>query len=204
MLLNADRDKIIRTLDRLRSELTETQNLLIYYAGHGFLDRESETGFWLPADAEEDTQTDWISMSTITGTVKAMSAKDVMIVADSCYSGTLVRAAPVRIESGGDRSLEIRRLAQKRFRTALVSGGLEPVIDGGGDGYSVFARAFINELRQNQDVLDGTALFRSIRRPVVVNADQTPEYSDIRKAGHEGGDFLFLLILESHPAMRRR
>jgi hypothetical protein len=27
---------------------------------------------------------------------------------------------------------------------------------------------------------------------VVLNADQTPQYSDIRRAGHDGGDFLFV------------
>jgi hypothetical protein len=26
----------------------------------------------------------------------------------------------------------------------------------------------------------------------MLNSDQTPEYSDIRKAGHEGGEFLFI------------
>jgi hypothetical protein len=40
--------------------------------------------------------------------------------------------------------------------------------------------------------MDGTQLFNMIRRPVMLNSDQTPEYSDIRKAGHDGGDFLFV------------
>ena len=26
----------------------------------------------------------------------------------------------------------------------------------------------------------------------MLNSDQAPEYSDIRKAGHDGGDFLFV------------
>ncbi len=30
------------------------------------------------------------------------------------------------------------------------------------------------------------------RLTVILNADQTPQYSDVRKAGHEGGDFLFV------------
>jgi hypothetical protein len=33
-----------------------------------------------------------------------------------------------------------------------------------------------------------------IRRPVMLAADQTPEYADIRKAGHDGGDFLFVRV----------
>ena len=75
----------------------------------------------------------------------------------------------------------------------MASGGLEPVADEGGKGtHSVFASALIEALNENQGVLDATLLFSQIRRPVMVNTDQTPEYSDIRKAGHDGGDFLFV------------
>ena len=75
----------------------------------------------------------------------------------------------------------------------LSSGGLEPVIDSGGSGnHSVFASALLNALMENKGIMDGTMLFLKIRRPVMLNADQTPEYSDIRKAGHQGGDFLFV------------
>jgi hypothetical protein len=66
----------------------------------------------------------------------------------------------------------------KRARVALVSGGLEPVIDGGGGGHSVFAKAFIDALRGNADVLEGQRLFDAIKRPVVLNADQTPVWID--------------------------
>jgi hypothetical protein len=47
-------------------------------------------------------------------------------------------------------------------------------------------------LAGNDAVIDGTQLFTKMRRPVMVAADQTPEYSDARNAGHEGGNFLFV------------
>ena len=75
----------------------------------------------------------------------------------------------------------------------LCSGGLEPVYDGFGDGdHSVFAAALLVALDHNNKVMDTMELFSKIRHPVMLNADQTPEYSDIRKAGHAGGDFLFV------------
>lgn len=75
----------------------------------------------------------------------------------------------------------------------ISSGGLEPVIDSGGKGlHSVFASAFLDALKENKDIMDGAQLFNKLRRPVMLNSDQTPEYSDIRKAGHDGGEFLFL------------
>ena len=66
--------------------------------------------------------------------------------------------------------------------------------DSGGYGHSVFARAFLTALRENTEVLEGQQLFSAIRGPVVLNADQTPEYSDMRLAGHDGGDFLFVPV----------
>ena len=194
LLLNPTRDRVIRTLDKLRGALTERDNLLLYYAGHGILDAEADTGFWLPVDAEEGTQSNWIPVTTVTRTVKAMSAKHVRVVADSCYSGTLIRATPSGIKTGTERLAELTRLAEKRSRTALVSGGLEPVADSGGYGHSVFARAFLTALRENGEVLEGHRLFSAILGPVIVNADQTPEYSDKRLAGHDGGDFLFVPV----------
>ena len=201
LLLDATRDDVIHALDQLRAELTEHDNLLIYYAGHGVLDKEADIGSWLPVDAEEETQADWIPISTVTGTVKAMSAKHVMVVSDSCYSGTLTRGIDLsfRIKTGGDRGAVLRRLAAKRSRTALVSGGLEPVYDGGGDGHSVFARAFLAALRENTQVLDGHQLFTTIRGQVIVNADQTPNYGAIRRAGHDDGEFLFVPVTLGEP-----
>ena len=74
----------------------------------------------------------------------------------------------------------------------LASGGLEPVDDSGGDGHSVFARQLIEALRNNGAIVDTQSLYDRIKHKVVVNADQTPQYADIRKAGHEGGAFLFV------------
>ena len=81
----------------------------------------------------------------------------------------------------------LKKLVSSRARTALVSGGLEPVDDGNGK-HSPFAWALINALIANKGILEGAELFSLIRRPVILSSDQIPEYADIRKAGHEGGD----------------
>ena len=188
LLRNATRADIIIALDDYRKTLTEDDNLLIYYAGHGILDYSSERGYWLPVDASPDTQVSWVSNATITDTLKAMSARHVMLVVDSCYSGTLTRSVKPTLRSPD----YLKRMVQKRARVVLTSGGLEPVVDGGGGDHSVFAKAFIDALQSTTDFIDGTELFLNIRRPVMLNAAQTPEYSDIRLSGHDGGDFVFV------------
>jgi ankyrin repeat protein len=201
LLTNTTRDEIITALDQLRATLTEQDNLLIYYAGHGVLDTSEERGYWLPVNAKQDSRIQWISNTTITDALKAMAAKHILVVADSCYSGTLVRGIDVvRPPAGGERDTYLARIAQKRSRTVLTSGGLEPVSDsGGGKEHSVFAKAFLTALEENRDVLDGQQLFNLVRRPVILNASQTPEYTDMRYAGHEGGDFLFVRQAPSGP-----
>ncbi len=189
LLTDASRGDIIEALDTYRATLGDRDNLLIYYAGHGWLDEDAQQGFWLPVDARRDSRVNWISNDSIRDAARAMRAKHVLVVADSCFSGTLTRS--VRIPN---RTADyLRRMASKRARLALSSGGLEPVADATDDGrHSPFARSFIEALRGNDSVIDGTELFSQLRHPVMINADQTPEYADIRRAGHDGGDFLFV------------
>ena len=190
LLINASRADIVGTLDRLRQTLQEDDNLLIYYAGHGVLDAAANRGFWLPVEASDETMVDWVSTATVTDALKAMEARQVMIVADSCYSGALTRSVKVRVSSPS----YYRKMLKKRARVVLSAGGLEPVLDGGGGKHSVFAKAFIDALKENDGVMDGNTLFNRLRRPVMLNSTQTPEYRDIRFAGHDGGDFLFVRV----------
>ena len=188
LLIDPDRVTIIDALDEMRENLGDKDNLLIYYAGHGWLDEDADRGYWLPSNAKSNRRARWISNATITDTLKTLQAKHVMVVADSCYAGTLTRAAKIGIRSGD----YLKRMAEKWTRVALVSGGLEPVADKSGNGHSPFANAFLDVLKGNDDIMDGTEMFTKMRRPVMVSTDQTPEYSDVRNAGHDGGDFLFV------------
>ena len=192
LLLNATRTDVIDTLAEYRARLKFDDNLLIYYAGHGVLDDVTERGYWLPVDAKENSPSNWISTGDVTAMLQAIRAKHVMVVADSCYSGTLVRAVTPSLKTAGERGDWVKRMLGKRARTALTSGGLEPVLDSGGGKHSVFAKAFITALRENDGVLEGQRLYDTVKRPVALNADQTPRYSDIRRAGHDGGDFMFV------------
>jgi hypothetical protein len=188
VLTNATRNETVSALSELRQKISPKDNLLVYYAGHGWLDKAMDEGFWLPVDAVEDNPVEWLSYAAVVGMVRAMKAKHVMVVADSCFSGTLVRGLKIK-----ERSPDyIQRMVKKKARTALTSGGLEPVTDVGGGNHSVFAQSFMRILNENDGVLDGHQLFTTLRRQVMMGADQTPEYGDIRKAGHDGGDFLFV------------
>ncbi|MBF0358290.1 MAG: caspase family protein [Magnetococcales bacterium] len=189
LLLNADRNGILTAFEKLRYTLTPQDNLLIYYAGHGWLDSESDEGYWFPVNARQESQIQWISNSTVTGLLRAIQAKHIMVIADSCYSGKLSRGLHITAKTPD----YFQRIAKKRARVVLSSGGLEPVLDsGGGSNHSVFTGALLKTLNEVKGITDGATIFSQLRRLVMLSADQVPEYADIRKAGHDGGDFLFV------------
>jgi hypothetical protein len=188
LLTNATREQILQALTHLRLTLTWDDNLLIYYAGHGSYDPEADQGYWLPVDARSQDPTNWVSNNDITTMLKAIQARHIMVVADSCYSGSLTRDANVDIRD----AKYLERMVGKKARTVMTSGGLEPVTDSGGSGHSVFARAFLAVLADNTGIMDAETFFEVVRKPVVLGSQQTPEYSNLRSAGHEGGDFVFV------------
>ena len=202
LLLNATRYDILSELNRLREQLTDQDNLLIYYAGHGEIDRVNMQGYWLPVDAEPNSTANWISNISITEQLNAMKAKHVMVVADSCYSGSLTRSSLARLDV--DLTDEVRQkwmdvMAKTRSRTVLTSGGIKPVMDSGGGSHSIFAQAFFDALESNENILEGYKVYRDVADKVhataaTFNIDQTPQYAPIRHGGHESGEFLFVPV----------
>ena len=65
ILTNPTRVELIEAFDQLSDLLTEKDNLLIFYSGHGFWDQRLKTGFWLPADAKQSSCSVWLSNSTV-------------------------------------------------------------------------------------------------------------------------------------------
>lgn len=201
LLRNASRYDILAALNALREKLTSGDNLLIYYAGHGELDEVNNRGHWLPVDAEPESTANWVSTVAVTDVLNIMKARQILLVVDSCYAGALTRSSVARLAAGatGEERLHwLRTVSQKRSRTVLTSGGLAPVLDAGGGGrHSVFAKALLEVLAGNSDVLDGHRLHREVAARVSfaadnVGFDQVPEYAPIRFAGHEAGEFFFV------------
>jgi uncharacterized caspase-like protein len=200
LLKDANRYDILEALNQMREKLTEHDNLLIYYAGHGELDKVNQRGNWLPIDAEPNSSANWIPTYQVTDILNQMSAKHVLIVADSCYSGTLTRSALTRLEAGKSKEAWanwVKVMVDKRSRTALTSGGVAPVLDAGAGNHSIFAKALLDALDKNSGVIEGQRLHEEIATSVAYaagsfNVDQVPEYAPIKSAGHEAGDFFFV------------
>jgi len=191
-LYNTNRYQVITALNALRYELTEEDNLLIYYAGHGELDKINKRSQWLPIDAEPNNTANWISDSSLSELINAMQAKRVMVIADSCYAGMMTRSVFDNV-IGNSKLIDLN----KKSRTVLTSGGVSPVLDIGGGEHSLFAAAMLTSLKNNNTILSGQQLYRQVTASVSIAAadmsvDQVPEYAPIEFANHEAGDFIFI------------
>jgi uncharacterized protein len=197
-LYNASRYDTLSALNDLRGRLTSEDRLLVYYAGHGELDVTNMRGHWLPVDAEPGNTANWLSNVDVTDILNVIRARQVLLVVDSCYSGTLTRSSLSRLDVGltsAERATWLQLMAEKRARVVLTSGGLAPVLDFGGGAHSVFARSFIDALESNGEVLLGRTLFQAVAARVAHAAagydfEQIPQYAPIGGAGHEAGDFI--------------
>jgi hypothetical protein len=194
ILTDVGRREVFQALAQLRRRLGENDSLLVFYAGHGDRPRGASQAYWLPVDAEPDDHGNWISADDISSEVSLMNAGHVMIVADSCFSGGLLRgtAAPPPA-ARGERARWLAEVVRRRSRHLMSSGANEPVLDEGGRGHSVFARAFLEGLTaMPDDVFTGQQLFAArVQEPVAGRAGQTPQYGPILRSGHDGGDFVF-------------
>jgi hypothetical protein len=192
LILDGTRSQILDKLYEYRKKLKFHDNLLIYYAGHGEIDRSIGEGYWQPIDAEADNPTNWIDNNTITSYIKGIKAKHVLIIADSCYSGLLVRGNNTLTETYANREIMLQRLSKKKARWVFTSGGSEPVVDGGGGDHSLFAGFLLDVLENNKKELTITELYQLVIPKVIANGDQTPEHAPLHKSGHDGGEFIFV------------
>ena len=192
---DASRDHVIKALEQYASpssSLTENDSLLIYFAGHGQRVVQTKQAYWAPVDAGNDSYSHWISATEIADEVKAIPARHVLIVSDSCYSGLLAieREASVLIPDEREHLLE--RLLKRKSRNILSSGADEPVQDGGCPHHSIFACVFLNYLQESEGP-DFTAgeLFLNVRSLVGGKSRQLPQYQIIRNSDDDGGEFVF-------------
>lgn len=202
LLQDVTRQQLLSALGKLRREVGPQDQVVVYYAGHGQMDAVTARGYWIPVDGDEKDIAQWVSVIDVTDQLSAMSARHVLVIADSCYSGTLTRSLVPSVDKAltlEQRLGPLRQLSQQRARVAMTSGGMEPVVDGGSIDHSLFARSLIDVLGQVRSPmaaqeLHGAVAARFAHLARRLKIPQQPQYAPIGFAGHEAGDFVFAPI----------
>ncbi len=185
-LANPTRTQIIDAFDKLSREITDIDQLLIFYAGHGIWDEQLNQGYWLPADASLNSKAQWLSNGTIRDYIGGIKSKHTLLVTDACFSGSIFKERGVSFVN----SKAILEMYKLPSRKAMTSGAMKTVPD-----KSVFVKYLIKDLSTNdQPLLSAEQLFQTFKVAVINNSPngQVPQFGPIAQAGDEGGDFIFL------------
>lgn len=181
---------ILHELDHMADQIEDTDNLLMYFSGHGEYKERIEEGFWIPYDGEKDSRGrynygSFLSFGFLKKYVKAIKSLHTFIIADSCYSGTLFAEKSVKGESTPrDYYIPSRYL--------LTAGRNEVVSDGKPGDNSPFADSLLWHLRNNNNLqLSVAELCEKVKIDVSSNAAQIPRYGSVHGVGHRGGSYYF-------------
>jgi uncharacterized caspase-like protein len=176
MLENPGKLEIIEALQQLGKEVSANDQVMVFYAGHGYMLKETGRGYWLPRDADPKNPSNWVSNRDIARIFHRTPSKQIMLVSDSCYSGAFTRGeSPEELKDQG--------LARLRAVMGLSSGGEQPVWDGGGDGHSIFASKLLDTLGQGE--IKGLLLYQQVRNRVVDASPQVPGYGAMLMPGYD-------------------
>ncbi|MFO1369857.1 MAG: caspase family protein [Marinagarivorans sp.] len=204
LIENGSEKQILNTINNFYSQIGESDNLLIFYAGHGQLstgeNSKKERGYWLPIDAKANTLSTWINNAVISDHLDRLKARSILVIADSCYAGFLgSEKSPLLFGVSSSQITEagIKASLNRRARLVISSGGLAPVLDGTSSNHSVFANALIETLEHNNETLRDSNLFSALsvnvrKRANAADLVQMPEMKPVREAGHAGGTFYFV------------
>ncbi|MEA3318055.1 MAG: caspase family protein, partial [Bacteroidota bacterium] len=184
ILKNPSRERIISELDNINRKVTDKDNFIIYYAGHGYWESKDEIGYWLPSDSKQQNTANWLRNSTLRDYLRTIDTKHTLLIADACFSGGIFKER----KSFRKSAKSIKELQELTSRKAMTSGSLKEVPD-----KSVFLLYLTKRLKENtHDNISAEELFNSFNVQVMNNSSNTPLYGDIKGAGDEGGDFIFV------------
>jgi len=175
---------MVEAFDNLSNKLSENDNLLVFYAGHGWWDDDKNLGYWLPSDARKNSTAFWIRNSTISDYMSSIKTKHTLLIADACFSGSIFKTR----SAFSDAQPAINKLYELQSKTAMTSGNLKEVPD-----KSVFLQYLVKRLKNNTNkYISADMLFASFRQAVMNNSPTEPQFGTIQNAGDEGGEFIFI------------
>lgn len=184
----ATKENILLALTNAVGMLTEDDNLIIYYGGHGFMHPLTMKGYWVPSKARKNVA-DYIPNSEIKDFIENILAKHIFLIADACFSGTFLTRT-----RGNAFSEPYLSLNDKFSRWMLASGGEEAVSDGPVGQSSPFAKYLLKFLRENTNRFISTLeIIRYVSLLTTHYSRQQSKGACIENIGHNDGQMVLIL-----------
>ncbi|WP_028888982.1 caspase family protein [Tenacibaculum ovolyticum] len=181
---DATNKKIQDALRGYSRSLTEEDNLIIFFSGHGEYSEQEERGFWIPFDGTKEYTT-WIPNETIIAFINNLKCKHLFLISDSCFSSSLLNQSVSK--SNGTYN-------NRPSRWALTSAFDESYSPKDPNSNSLFAESIINFLESAQDEFRISELIEFVKNEFNSNIMQTPQGSPLQVQGHKGGELVLTPI----------
>jgi hypothetical protein len=192
----ATRKNVLDKIEQFATDLSPSDNLLIYFAGHGYYEDKHKRGSWIPYEATQTaTFSDMITNNEVKDKLCLLDGNNVYVIADACFSGSMIKKSQA-LEIPKDLEPWVRELQQQKSVRVFASGQLERVNDVSvkNANHSPFAYFFLKILKENtSDVLLAASLEFALIKAVQPETKQRPEgaYIDDCKKGDNKGQFIF-------------
>lgn len=180
---NATRRNILLELDNFKTKIQKTDNLIIYFSGHG--EFRHNLGHWVPYEAQPKYTGDFISTHDITSRLDEIESLHTFLIIDACFSGSFF-AQRKMVSSLTDFS--------KPSRLGLSSShSREIALDGRIGDNSPFASCIIQALKVNKEPLDAAEFGELVKDGVhrETGGKQSPIFRPIDVKGDDLGVFVF-------------
>ncbi|MEO0896637.1 MAG: caspase family protein [Bacteroidota bacterium] len=174
----ATRRNILKTFDQLSNTLTEEDNLIIYFSGHGVLYKG--LGYWVPVDCETAI-TDGIPNDRINNFLQFIKAHHIYLIIDACYSGSFISR---------DFEKTLNLMEAYPSRRVLTSGRNEVVSDGASGTHSPFFSAIKSYLEAENGPVTASELENHVIHNTPRSANQLPLASYIQGTGDQSGQMV--------------
>lgn len=181
-------DKMEATFKELKDRVNpSTDNLVIFFSGHGYYDEDWGQAYWVPVEARADRALgEYFSHDDLIKRVKYIDTHHTVIIADSCYSGSAF------VSKKRSLSADPAIFEKEPSRWMLASGRNEPVPDGGKGGNSPFTKELLTILgKEAKEGIRMGTLVEKIKVSVTHNSSQTPIGAPLNNVGDRGGEFVF-------------
>lgn len=175
VLKNEPSHKVIREVQRTFNKVGKDDLILLYYSGHGKLNRAGKLYLATPDTVLNELESSAVSVSRISEFIDVSLCRKVVIILDCCFSG-----AAGKIFTKGSVEDQLQLSGGQGTYIMTASTEIQVAEEKKDDEYSVFTKHLINGIESGEADLNGDGvitideIYEHINRNVSAESPQKP------------------------------
>ncbi len=201
--INDPHHKILPAINRVFKHAHRTDQILIYYSGHGKPDAAGHL-YLAASDTESDAlETTSIAVGTLRRLIDNYACKQIALILDCCFSGA---ADKDFLKGAVDDALQ-QTFHDRGIYILTASSPSENAREKEGDQYSLFTKHILQGIKQGEADRDGDGLismsdvYEYVRQRV---PKEGPQYPRKWEFGIQGGELIIARSAKLHGVDRLR